>query len=272
MTLPCPDPKWAKWWKDFERWCLAGRLPAERPKSLPKSIPLRAYTCFRALHPARPADPYRSLGVYARAAFFINSTAGSPVGGAKEILAGAASAGMTARVFNVGDPNNWSKWVAQLVPASVAFWARCDTAPRCAALQQDDVANIESPEISAGFCTPAHARELVGTGGGIITEGLAPHTDWRRVNAMPVWLEIDINEPRIRQVVEEKGVGHLVEYAHSVGIAIPIPAFFCNANPWWNGSDATFANYWQRIRATWPAPLPFGLYAAELVPNWSVVR
>ena len=271
MTLPCPDPKWL-WWDSFERWCLAGRLPAERPKVLPKSIPQRAFTCFRALHPPKPYNPYAKLGVYERAAFFVNSTAGSPVGGAKEIVAGAKSAGVTTSLFNVGDPNDWSGWKTPGMPC--ADWARCDTGPRCASLGSGDTANIESPEMNAGFCTPAHALELVGPRGAMITEGIAPHANWRPfVNAMPVWLEIDLNEPSLRAVIEEKGVRELVDYAHSLGIAIPIPAFFCTKNPWWNGDQNTFADYWRRVRVSlWPAPLPFALYAAELVPDWSVIR
>lgn len=225
----------------------------------------------------RAVDPYANLGVYERVAFFVNPTAGSPVGGAKEIMAGAKNAGVTLACLNVGDGGNWIGWRGSVVSSA---WTRCDTGPRCALLQEwgpnraySDIANIESPEMNAGFCTPKHAMDLVGPHGAIITEGLAPHSpEWPLVGSMPVFLEIDPTVPKIRDDLNRVGVKGLVEYARTLGIAVPIPAFFVVESDWWDGDQRTFPTYWDHLREMWPAPLPFALYPAENIPDWSVIR
>lgn len=54
-------------------------------------------------HARHETDRYANLGEYERVAFFVNPTAGSPVGGAKEIVEAASHAGVTLPCFNVGD-------------------------------------------------------------------------------------------------------------------------------------------------------------------------
>lgn len=213
------------------------------------------------------------LGVYRRVAFFVNPTAGSPVGGAREILSGAAAAGCTMMSLNYGDEGNWSRWIVPLdAPPSVSIWARCDTARRVAELSSYSayaVANIEAPEIVNGFCTPAHAVDLVGPLGGIITEATVPHADWTKVAVagMPVWIEIDPNVAAVR----DKGIQELVRYGRTiVGHELVLPAFFATASPWWDGNARTFETYWDQLREQWDGP--FAIYSAENVPDWSVIK
>lgn len=253
---------------------MTGAIPKERPGGVPQHIPVWAWSCLRERNPVPPPlkplpvrDPYAKLGVFERVAFFVNSGAASPVGGAHEIVSAAATAGVTCAAYNVGDPNDWRGWT--FIPGR--RWSRCDTAPRCQGLNEGAIANIESPEMNSGFCTPARAVELVGPRGGIITEGEAPHADWKPVGDMPVWLEIDPTVAAIREKLTSIGVRGLVDYAHSLGIQVPLPAFFVVPSDMWDGSQATFATYWDQLREMWPAPLPFGIYNAELVPDWSVI-
>lgn len=276
MTVqPWPTPLPAWWWK-FAAWCDGGRIPSERPTGLPWKIPSWAYDRYkvhrgqRAATPA--ADPYANLRVYQRVAFFISPSAGSPVGGAREIVRAAIAAGVTCQAWNTGDHAyaDWLGWGGQPLPARA--WARCDTGPRCATLKAGDIANVESPEIVNGFCTPAHSLELVSRSGAIITEATVPHGDWGSVlrAGVPVFIEIDPNVPKVREV----GVQGLVDYGRSIvgaGSAV-IPAFFCTRNAWWDGDQRTWATYWDQLREQWPAPRPFALYSAENCADWSVVK
>lgn len=267
VTWPTPLPKW--WWP----WCAwrdAGGIPSERPAGIPKQIPewsWERYRLHRGTVPPAAKDPYALLGVFERVAFFVNPTAGSPVGGAKEIYEGARSAGVTICSNNVGDGGDWGDWQYRY-PVGWNHWTRCDTLTRCRKIGEGDIANIESPEIAAGFCTPEHAVELVGREGAVITEATVPHADWTPVAkaGVTVFIEIDPNVPAVR----EHGVTGLVEYGRTVvGHPVVVPCLFMVESPWWDGGQASFPAYWRRLRDDWPGP--FALYSAENTPDWRVI-
>lgn len=261
----CPNPlppAYVAW----EKWRLAGGVKAERPRGLPQRIPQGWWKCLQERRP----KPAATLGVYERVAFFINPTAGSPVGGAREILAGAEAAGVTLYSFNSGDSGDWREWF-NTTDMRTSWWARCDSEARrdSLAVGKRNIANIESPEINDGSCTPGIATLIVTGSGAIITESEVPHADWRPVAAehMPIFIEIDPNVPAVR----DNGIGKLVEYGRNVtGNQLVVPAFFITQNAWWDGSQATFETYWDLLREQWGGP--FALYAAENVPDWKVIR
>jgi len=104
-----------KWWPTWVRWMDAGRIPSQRPASLPKRIPLRAFDCYKQLH--------HDYGVLVRTGAMVDN----PYGGyEREKITAARQAGLPWIALNARDHSDWTIWrgLCAVAGIEVVPWGR----------------------------------------------------------------------------------------------------------------------------------------------------
>lgn len=260
-AVPCPDPKWAHWWHDFEQWCLRGRLPSERPKTLPKSIPRRAFDCYRRLHPLPKPSPatilfvppvafyrgYDTLNVGItemleiwRGDIAIDPLYGSTLKWFDEIVGPARARGR--RVYGwsrIGSRN--AAWHFSQACLSIAIW---NTFPN---IEDDD---LRAQDDRQGFLT--YVRDTVPGPVGVLTNDFVSG-EWPTSNplhdlcVLPEWFPREISDPSATLAGSISSGTH--HFSHSM--------------PLFDGRD-------QAGLATYDYPVgPYCVWTADNVTDWT---